>query len=217
MQKYIAPVPRFGFLSTVSSYHSTQHCFPLLSSSSCVPLYLTVHSCSLRVAFLALPVCFLDPRHNSPLPGNPAFIMSAPVGPFFSPQIYSCVCICHRITSSHNLKKIDGSHLCFYHKIVFYLECLWSMWILNSSGYSGTDCSRQRLLLRITTRALFKKKSTWEHCKVAKAARTSDCDSWWGEETASKKQGQMCSPPGPEEIKTCSSGCQAVWPERPGP
>lgn len=65
--------------------------------------------------FLALPVCFLDPCHKSPLSGNLAiFIMSAPVGPFFSLQIYLHICICHIISSSHNLKKIVWSLLCFY-------------------------------------------------------------------------------------------------------
>lgn len=38
------------------------------------PLNLTVHSCSFRVAFLALPVCFFDCCHNSPFPGNLAFL-----------------------------------------------------------------------------------------------------------------------------------------------
>lgn len=54
------------------------------------------------------------------------------------------------------------------------------MWILNSSGYSGTDCSRQRLLLRITRRALFKKKKEKEnpHESTVRLPRQPELQIW---------------------------------------
>lgn len=135
----------------------TQHCLLLLVSASCVRWISPCTHVACEWLFWLCQYVFLITAITHPSQGTwPFFIIASSCWSFLLPPIYSCLCVCHIITSSHNLeKKPIGPHLCFYHEIVSYLQCLWSMRILNSSGFSGTDCSRQRLLLRITRRALF--------------------------------------------------------------
>lgn len=83
----------FGLLSTCFHPHHL-HSALLSIAVLCIPYPTLSHS--VRLAFLSLPVCFLDTCHNTPLPGNLVFffIMSTPVRPFFFLQIYLCIYVC---------------------------------------------------------------------------------------------------------------------------